>query len=180
VSRAIRRTAGTVTAAAIVMVAVFSVFATLSQLDLKQAGFGLAVAILLDATVIRGVLLAGDDDTCSARGTGICRGGSNGFRGRPWRRQGRDLRSYVRVCRGLASGGSRTRSSAATGSWPSRRRPGGATCCSARSTSCSRRSSAPRAAARAPDRADRATDERAAGLLPRPARSGGAAASSRC
>src|SRR5712691_6082134 len=57
VSRAIRRTAGTVTAAAIVMVAVFSVFATLSQLDLKQAGFGLAVAILLDATVIRGVLL---------------------------------------------------------------------------------------------------------------------------
>jgi uncharacterized membrane protein YdfJ with MMPL/SSD domain len=57
VSRAIRRTAGTVTAAAIVMVAVFSIFATLSQLDLKQAGFGLAVAILLDATVIRGVLL---------------------------------------------------------------------------------------------------------------------------
>ena len=57
VSRAIRRTAGTVTAAAIVMVAVFSIFATLSQLDLKQAGFGLAIAILLDATVIRGVLL---------------------------------------------------------------------------------------------------------------------------
>ena len=57
VSRAIRHTAGTVTAAAIVMVAVFSVFATLSQLDLKQAGFGLAVAILLDATLIRGVLL---------------------------------------------------------------------------------------------------------------------------
>ena len=39
------------------MVAVFSNFATLSQLDLKQAGFGLAVAILLDATLIRGVLL---------------------------------------------------------------------------------------------------------------------------
>jgi uncharacterized membrane protein YdfJ with MMPL/SSD domain len=57
VSRAVRRTAGTVTAAAIVMVAVFSIFATLSQLDLKQAGLGLAVAILLDATVIRGVLL---------------------------------------------------------------------------------------------------------------------------
>jgi len=57
VSLAIRRTAGTVTAAAIVMVAVFSIFATLSQLDLKQAGFGLAVAILIDATLIRGVLL---------------------------------------------------------------------------------------------------------------------------
>jgi putative drug exporter of the RND superfamily len=39
------------------MVAVFSIFATLSQLDLKQAGFGLAVAILIDATIIRGVLL---------------------------------------------------------------------------------------------------------------------------
>src|SRR5437764_1680494 len=57
VSLAIRRTAGTVTAAAIVMVAVFSIFATLSQLDLQQAGFGLAVAILLDATIIRAVLL---------------------------------------------------------------------------------------------------------------------------
>ena len=57
VSRAIRRTAGTVTAAALVMVAVFSIFATLSQLDLKQAGFGLAVAVLIDATIIRGVLL---------------------------------------------------------------------------------------------------------------------------
>jgi len=44
-------------AAAIVMVAVFSIFATLSQLDLKQAGFGLAVAILIDATLVRGVLL---------------------------------------------------------------------------------------------------------------------------
>src|SRR5439155_25884872 len=50
-------TAGAVTAAALVMVAVFSIFATLSQLDLKQAGFGLAVAILIDATLIRGVLL---------------------------------------------------------------------------------------------------------------------------
>jgi uncharacterized membrane protein YdfJ with MMPL/SSD domain len=57
VSRGIRATAGTVTAAAIVMVAVFSIFATLSQLDLKQVGFGLAVAIFIDATVIRGVLL---------------------------------------------------------------------------------------------------------------------------
>jgi RND superfamily putative drug exporter len=57
VSLAIRRSAGTVTAAAIVMVAVFSIFATLSQLDLKQAGFGLAVAILIDATLIRGILL---------------------------------------------------------------------------------------------------------------------------
>jgi RND superfamily putative drug exporter len=53
----IRSTAGVVTAAAIVMVLVFAVFATLSQLSMKQLGVGLAAAILIDATVIRGVLL---------------------------------------------------------------------------------------------------------------------------
>jgi RND superfamily putative drug exporter len=53
----IRRTAGVVSGAALVMVAVFSLFGTSSALDLKQAGVGLAVAVLLDATVIRGVLL---------------------------------------------------------------------------------------------------------------------------
>ncbi len=57
VTQAITRTAGTVTSAAIVMVAVFSIFATLHQLDIKQMGFGLALAILIDATVIRAVLL---------------------------------------------------------------------------------------------------------------------------
>ena len=50
-------TAGVVTSAALVMVAVFSLFGTLSSLDLKQAGVGLAVAVLLDATIIRAVLL---------------------------------------------------------------------------------------------------------------------------
>ncbi len=39
------------------MVAVFSIFATLSFIDFKQMGVGLAAAILIDATVIRGVLL---------------------------------------------------------------------------------------------------------------------------
>jgi RND superfamily putative drug exporter len=53
----ITRTAGVVSGAALVMVAVFSLFATSTSLDLKQAGVGLAVAVLLDATVIRGVLL---------------------------------------------------------------------------------------------------------------------------
>jgi RND superfamily putative drug exporter len=57
VAQAIARTAGTVTSAAIVMVAVFAIFATLHQLDIKQMGFGLAVAVLIDATVIRAVLL---------------------------------------------------------------------------------------------------------------------------
>jgi RND superfamily putative drug exporter len=57
VAHGIRRTASTVTSAAAVMVAVFAVFASLRTLDIKQLGVGLAVAILLDATVIRGVLL---------------------------------------------------------------------------------------------------------------------------
>jgi putative drug exporter of the RND superfamily len=46
-----------VTSAAIVMVGVFGVFVTLSFLDFKEMGLGLAVAVLIDATIIRGVLL---------------------------------------------------------------------------------------------------------------------------
>ena len=53
----IRSTAGVVTSAAVIMVAVFAVFGTLSMQDFKQLGVGLAVAILLDATLIRVVLL---------------------------------------------------------------------------------------------------------------------------
>jgi uncharacterized membrane protein YdfJ with MMPL/SSD domain len=57
IERGIGSTAGTVTSAAIVMVAVFSIFATLSFIEFKQMGVGLAAAILIDATLIRGVLL---------------------------------------------------------------------------------------------------------------------------
>ncbi|HUH21893.1 MAG TPA: MMPL family transporter, partial [Gaiellaceae bacterium] len=57
VRRGISSTAGTVTSAAIVMVVVFSVFITLSFIDFKEMGLGLAVAVLIDATVIRGVML---------------------------------------------------------------------------------------------------------------------------
>jgi uncharacterized membrane protein YdfJ with MMPL/SSD domain len=57
VSQAIASTAGTVTSAAAVMVGVFAVFATLSQIELKQLGVGLASAILIDATIVRVVLL---------------------------------------------------------------------------------------------------------------------------
>jgi uncharacterized membrane protein YdfJ with MMPL/SSD domain len=57
VSQGIRGTASTVTAAAAVMVAVFAIFASLPTLDIKQLGVGLAIAVLLDATLIRGVLL---------------------------------------------------------------------------------------------------------------------------
>ena len=57
VAHGIKSTAGTVTAAALVMVLVFAVFATESSLDMKQLGVGLSVAILIDATIIRGILL---------------------------------------------------------------------------------------------------------------------------
>ena len=50
-------TGGTVTSAAVVMVAIFAVFATLRLLDMKQMGFGLAAAVLLDVTIVRGVAL---------------------------------------------------------------------------------------------------------------------------
>jgi len=57
VAHGIRISAGVVTSAAVIMVAVFAVFATLSMTTFKQLGVGLAVAILLDATVVRVVLL---------------------------------------------------------------------------------------------------------------------------
>ena len=57
VADGIRSTAGVVTSAAVVMVAVFSIFATLGLLDFKMMGVGLAVAVLLDATIVRAVLL---------------------------------------------------------------------------------------------------------------------------
>jgi anti-anti-sigma factor len=53
----IKATAGVVTSAAVVMVAVFAIFATLSSLDFKMMGVGLATAILIDATIVRAVLL---------------------------------------------------------------------------------------------------------------------------
>jgi uncharacterized membrane protein YdfJ with MMPL/SSD domain len=57
VRHGISSTAGTVTSAAVVMVVVFSVFITLSFIDFKEMGVGLAAAVLIDATIIRGVLL---------------------------------------------------------------------------------------------------------------------------
>ena len=57
ISHGIKHTAGVVTSAAAVMVAVFSIFAVLSFLMFKQFGVGLATAILIDATIVRAVLL---------------------------------------------------------------------------------------------------------------------------
>ena len=57
VAHGIKSTAGTVTSAAVVMVAVFSMFALSSELQMQQMGIGLAAAVLIDATIIRGILL---------------------------------------------------------------------------------------------------------------------------
>jgi uncharacterized membrane protein YdfJ with MMPL/SSD domain len=57
VEHGISTTAGVVTSAALVMVGVFAVFALMPILDMKEMGIGLAVAVLIDATIIRAVLL---------------------------------------------------------------------------------------------------------------------------
>jgi RND superfamily putative drug exporter len=57
VAHGIKQTAGVVTSAAIVMVAVFGIFATLTAVEFKQMGVGLAAAVLIDATIVRAVLL---------------------------------------------------------------------------------------------------------------------------
>jgi RND superfamily putative drug exporter len=57
VAHGIKTTAGVVTSAAAVMVAVFSIFGTLTFIDMRQMGVGLAVAVLIDATIVRAVLL---------------------------------------------------------------------------------------------------------------------------
>jgi uncharacterized membrane protein YdfJ with MMPL/SSD domain len=57
VEHGISTTAGVVTSAALVMVGVFLVFALMPILDMKEMGIGLAAAVLIDATIIRAVLL---------------------------------------------------------------------------------------------------------------------------
>ncbi|MFC5182806.1 MMPL family transporter [Actinomadura harenae] len=57
VADGVRATAGVVTSAAIIMIATFGIFGTLSLQDFKQLGVGLAVAVLIDATIVRVILL---------------------------------------------------------------------------------------------------------------------------
>jgi RND superfamily putative drug exporter len=57
VAKGIKSTAGVVTSAAVVMVLVFGVFALMPLVDMKEMGIGLAAAILIDATIVRAVLL---------------------------------------------------------------------------------------------------------------------------
>ena len=79
VREGIASTASTVTSAAIVMVGVFACFATLDFLDLKELGVGLAVAVLIDATIVRASFCPHRCES-SATGTGTCRSGSSGSR----------------------------------------------------------------------------------------------------
>ena len=57
VEHGITTTAGVVSSAALVMVGAFAVFALMPILDMKEMGIGLAAAVLIDATVVRAVLL---------------------------------------------------------------------------------------------------------------------------
>ncbi|WP_448625816.1 MMPL family transporter [Geodermatophilus sp. URMC 64] len=57
IANGITSSAGVVTSAAVIMVFVFATFVTLSTTNMKQIGLGLAVAVLLDATVVRALLL---------------------------------------------------------------------------------------------------------------------------
>ena len=62
VAHGIKTTAGIVSSAALVMVGVFSIFATLPIIDMKEMGIGLAAAVLIDATIVRGSAPAGVDE----------------------------------------------------------------------------------------------------------------------
>jgi RND superfamily putative drug exporter len=53
----ISASAGVVTSAAAIMVAVFSIFATLGEIEFKMFGVTMAAAVLIDATIVRGILL---------------------------------------------------------------------------------------------------------------------------
>ena len=57
IAHGIKSTAGVVTSAAIVMVGVFAIFGALQAMIFKQFGVGLAAAILIDATIVRAILL---------------------------------------------------------------------------------------------------------------------------
>ena len=123
VAHGIKSTAGTVTSAAVVMVFVFAIFATLSALDFKMMGVGLAVAVLIDATHDQGRPAAGVDEAARrlelvlpgeagvaagglARGGRGQAGGDGDARGRAGNRSRKA--GLARACRAM-SGSSRSR-----------------------------------------------------------------------
>ncbi|HUA07267.1 MAG TPA: MMPL family transporter [Solirubrobacteraceae bacterium] len=81
---ALGSTGGTVTSAALVMIAVFSVFVTLPLLEFKQLGVGLAAAIALDATIVRGLALPATLTLLGDRGLAPARARGSRSRARGW------------------------------------------------------------------------------------------------
>ena len=77
VAYGITSTARLITGAALIMVAVFAGFAAGELVMFQQMGFGLGVAILIDATLVRTVLMPAGWK-CSATATGTCPGSSTG------------------------------------------------------------------------------------------------------
>ena len=85
VAKGISITSGTITSAATIMVLVFAAFITIPFAFIQELGLGLAVAVLLDATVIRSVLLPATMTPPRATGTGGCRRSCAGCRTSPSR-----------------------------------------------------------------------------------------------
>jgi RND superfamily putative drug exporter len=75
VAEGIASSAGVVTSAALIMVAVFSIFLTLPLIELKILGIGMAAAVLIDATVVRGILLPAALSLLGDRAWRLRRGG---------------------------------------------------------------------------------------------------------
>ena len=98
---------GVVTSAAVIMVAVFSIFATLSFVDVRTLGIGLAVAVLIDATVVRGILVPAAMALLGERSC-TCPVGWTGCRGCIFTRR-TSLRRPGRCSAGLADSGEPSR-----------------------------------------------------------------------
>ena len=79
VAYGLEHTGRIITAAALIMIAAFSGFMAGTFVGLQEFGIGLSVAILLDATIVRAMLVPGADEAARATGTGTCRSGSSGF-----------------------------------------------------------------------------------------------------
>jgi putative drug exporter of the RND superfamily len=110
----IARSAGVVTSAAVIMVAVFSIFATLSLIEFKMFGVAMAVAVLIDATVVRGVLLPAGLALLGDRAFGP-RGSRGSWGSRRWRRSYGETASVTWSEPPRATNGwSRTRATAAS------------------------------------------------------------------
>ncbi len=127
------RTAGIITGAAAIMVCVFGGMATGELVMFQQMGFGLAVAVLIDATVVRTIIVPAAMG-CSATGTGTCRAGCGGSRTSASRATSTSPSRTARRARSVSPGApSPGRRSRAPRAEPRHQREGGAGAGGARS-----------------------------------------------